>query len=188
MFVVSGVVAGVLPPAGHRFERMFFVSEENELRRRLEALEGQVARIGELEAEVARLREDAASSRTLASMADRDVAEMRTTMRGHTQVLNAIRETQIERARAMEAHGRTLQGIAGVVGDLVVGQHQLTERVDGLGERVDSLAAGQEQLGERVGGLEQGQAAILEHLQRQSEQLQQHGRILARLDPGEPQE
>ncbi|MGK5497564.1 hypothetical protein [Streptomyces sp. URMC 125] len=74
---------------------------EDELRRRLEELERKVARIGELEAEVARLREDAASTRTLASMADRDVAEMRTTMRGHTQVLNALRETQLEHGQVL---------------------------------------------------------------------------------------
>jgi chromosome segregation ATPase len=147
------------------------VSEQDELRERLEALEGQVARIGELEAEVARLREDAATARALASMADRDVAEMRTTARGHTQVLNAIRETQIEQSRILESHGRvlethgrTLEQIAGVVGELVVGQHQ-------LGERVGGLATGQDRLTERVGGLEQGQAAILEQLQRLTDRL-----------------
>lgn len=136
------------------------MSEQNELRRRVEALEGQLARIGELEAEVARLREDAAATRTLASMADRDVAEMRTTMRGHTQVLNALRETQIEQ-------GHTLEGIASVVGGLVVGQAQVSERLNGL-------QSGQARLDERVGGLEAGQTAILEQLKR----------VLARLEPG----
>jgi hypothetical protein len=98
---------------------------EDELRRRLEHLEGQVARIGELEAEVARLREDAASARALAGMADRDVAEMRTTMRGHTQVLNAIRETQIEHGQAITGIVQTLQGVGEAVGGLVVSNHQL---------------------------------------------------------------
>ncbi|MFP8907406.1 hypothetical protein [Streptomyces atacamensis] len=133
---------------------------EDELRRRLEELEHKVARIEELEAEVARLREDAASTRTLASMADRDVAEMRATMRGHTQVLGALRETQIEQGRTLEALGRTVEGIAGAVGGLALGQQQLTER---------------------VGGIEEGQAAILKHLRQQAA-------VLARLDPERPQE
>jgi hypothetical protein len=56
-----------------------------------------------------------------------------------------------------------LERIASGVGDLAIGQRQLPDRVGGLTER--------------VGGLEQGQTVILE-------QLQQHGRILARLDGG----
>jgi hypothetical protein len=100
-----------------------------------------VARINELEAEVARLREDAASTRTLASMADRDIAEMRTTMRGPTQVLGALRETQIEQGRALEALSRTVEGIAGAVGGLALGQQRLAERVSGIEEGQTAILA-----------------------------------------------
>ncbi|WP_432158212.1 hypothetical protein [Streptomyces sp. bgisy153] len=118
---------------------------EEELQRRLQELEGKVARIGELEAEVARLREDAASARALAGMADRDVAEMRTTMRGHTSVLNALRETQLEQGQALNGINATVRQVAEVVGGIAAGQMQLAE------------------------------------------QMEKHGTILERLDPGEPE-
>ncbi|MFP8907397.1 hypothetical protein [Streptomyces atacamensis] len=103
---------------------MVGTSELEEMRRRLEALEG----------EVARLREESATTRTLAAMADRDVAEMRAALRGHTQVLGALRETQLEQGQAtgrtLDAHGRMLEQIAGVVGSLVQGQAQILDRLD----------------------------------------------------------
>jgi hypothetical protein len=61
------------------------------------------ARVSRLETEVVRLKEgvtvsraDVAAARVLAGGADRDVSEVRTELRAHTQVLNALRETQIE--------------------------------------------------------------------------------------------
>jgi chromosome segregation ATPase len=54
------------------------------------------SRFTKLEYEVSRLREDVASARALAALADRDVAEIRSEMRGYRQVLNALRETQLE--------------------------------------------------------------------------------------------
>ncbi|MGX8904758.1 hypothetical protein ACR820_05890 [Streptomyces netropsis] len=117
---------------------------EDELERRLEALERQAARIGELEAEVARLREDAASSRALAGMADRDVAEMRTTLRSHTQVLNSPAR---DAGRAGQGAGRshqspggteprTLQSVAELVGQLVVGQASMADQLDRIKSRL----------------------------------------------------
>lgn len=91
------------------------MSELDELRHRVDALEG----------EVERLREENAATRTLASMADRDVAEMRTSLRAHTQTLNALRETQLEQ-------GRAVQGIAEAVGGLIAGQAALADAVAGL--------------------------------------------------------
>ncbi|WP_367141230.1 MULTISPECIES: hypothetical protein [Streptomyces] len=132
---------------------------EDELKRRLEALERQTARIGELEAEVARLREDAASSRALAGMADRDVAEMRTTMRGHTQVLNALRETQIEHGQQLTAVNSTLQQLAQVVGSLVVSTNNLSETAGqvlagqiGMAGRQDEMADQLDRIESRLGG------------------------------------
>jgi chromosome segregation ATPase len=61
------------------------------------------ARVSELEHEVARLKDgveisraDAAAARVLAGGADRDVSDMKTFLRAHTQTLNALRETQLE--------------------------------------------------------------------------------------------
>ncbi|MGH4021184.1 MAG: hypothetical protein ACRDT0_18545 [Pseudonocardiaceae bacterium] len=58
---------------------------------------------------MARLREDVASARALAALADRDVAEFRTEMRGHRQVLNALRETQLEQGQKIDELGREMR-------------------------------------------------------------------------------
>lgn len=60
------------------------------------------SRFARLEHEVIRLREDVASARALAALADRDVAELRTEMRAHHQVLNALRETQLEQGQQID--------------------------------------------------------------------------------------
>ncbi|MGH3868198.1 MAG: hypothetical protein ACRDQ4_19160 [Pseudonocardiaceae bacterium] len=60
------------------------------------------SRFTKLEDEVTRLREDVASARALAALADRDVAELRTEMRAHHQVLNALRETQLEQGQQID--------------------------------------------------------------------------------------
>ena len=60
------------------------------------------SRFSRLELEVARLREDVASARALAALADRDVAELRTEMRAHHKVLNALRETQLEQGQQID--------------------------------------------------------------------------------------
>lgn len=68
------------------------------------------ARVSRLESEVARLqdgvtvsRADAAAARVLAGGADRDISDVRRELRAHTQVLNALRETQIEQGRHLSA-------------------------------------------------------------------------------------
>jgi hypothetical protein len=62
------------------------------------------ARVRDLEHEVLRLKDgveisraDAAAARVLAGGADRDVSDVKTLLRAHTQTLNALRETQLER-------------------------------------------------------------------------------------------
>ncbi|MFI9366504.1 hypothetical protein ACIG5E_36450 [Kitasatospora sp. NPDC053057] len=96
------------------------------------------ARLAALEAEVDRLREESAATRTMAAMADRDSAEVRTSLRAHTQVLNAIREDQIEQRQA----------------------------VTGLAEAVGALVAGQAQHARMLETLVTGQTAVLEELRR----------------------
>jgi len=85
------------------------------------------ARLAVLEREVARLREqaalissdatvarvDAAGARVLAAGADRDVSEVRAELRAHIQVLNTLRETQLEQAREMrEGFAEMREGFA----------------------------------------------------------------------------
>ncbi|MBE8520949.1 hypothetical protein ILP97_26265 [Amycolatopsis sp. H6(2020)] len=68
------------------------------------SLEDLEARVTALEEQVRHTRQDAAAARILAGTADRDVSEFKQTLNGHTQVLNALRETQIE-------HGQDISGL-----------------------------------------------------------------------------
>lgn len=85
------------------------------------------ARIGALEREVARLREqmalagaDAAAARVLAAGADRDVAEVRAELRAHTQTLNALRETQLEQGERIASMDGRLTSVEARLSSLEV--------------------------------------------------------------------
>ena len=65
-------------------------------------------RLTTLEHEVTRLREETAAARALAALADRDVAEFRTELRGHHHVLEALRETQLEQGQKIAEQGQKL--------------------------------------------------------------------------------
>lgn len=84
----------------------------------MSSLEDLEQRVAAMEAELAIVRQEAAAARALAAGADRDVAEYRAEMRGHTRVLGALRETQV-------AQGQTLG--------------RLDDRLGGLEERFDQL-------------------------------------------------
>jgi chromosome segregation ATPase len=60
------------------------------------SLEDLESRVTALEEQMRDTRQDAAAARVLAGTADRDVSEFKQTLNGHTKVLNAVRETQIE--------------------------------------------------------------------------------------------
>jgi chromosome segregation ATPase len=87
------------------------------------------SRFTKLEHEVTRLREDVASARALAALADRDVAELRTEMRGYRQVLNALRETQLEQGQQIDEL-----------------RQEMHREIDGLHREIDGL-------GQEIGGL-----------------------------------
>jgi chromosome segregation ATPase len=60
------------------------------------SLEELEQRVAAMEAELAVVRQEVAAARALAAGADRDVAEYRAELRGHTRMLGALRETQLE--------------------------------------------------------------------------------------------
>ncbi len=62
-------------------------------------------RVERLEQDMAVARQDAAVARVLASAADRDVSELRSELRAHTRVMNALRETQLEHGLRLDALG-----------------------------------------------------------------------------------
>lgn len=63
------------------------------------SLEDLEARVTVLEEQVRSTRQDAAAARVLAGTADRDVSDFKQTLNGHSKVLNAVRETQIEQGQ-----------------------------------------------------------------------------------------
>jgi chromosome segregation ATPase len=138
---------GLEPPFGSRREGEDPVSDIDDLR----------ARLGVVEDQVTQLAEDAAATRALAAMADRDVAAFRQEMRGHTRVLNALRETQLEQGRALQEHGRTLQEHGRELGTL-----RETQLEQGRTLEEQSRTLGQH--GQTLGSLAAGQAAIMRHL------------------------
>lgn len=87
---------------------------------RVQRLEDDMTR---LRPQVARAVHDAAAARVLAGGADRDVSEMRTMMRAHTQALNALRETQVEQFADVNAQ---LTEIRQGLGTVHVGMAQIT--------------------------------------------------------------
>ena len=70
-------------------------------------------RVSRLERSVAEARKDAAAARILAGGADRDVSEMRTELKAHTQTLNALRTTQVEQGKEIrDLRTETREGFA----------------------------------------------------------------------------
>jgi hypothetical protein len=67
----------------------------------MSSLEELEQRMAAMEAELAIVRQEAAAARALAAGADRDVAEYRAELRGHTRLLTALRETQVEQGQAL---------------------------------------------------------------------------------------
>jgi hypothetical protein len=152
---------GLEPPFGSRREGEDPVSDIDDLRARLVVVEDQVTQ----------LAEDAAATRALAAMADRDVAAFRQEMRGHTRVLNALRETQLEQGRTLQEHGRELGALreTQLEQGLTLEEHGRTLQEHGreLGAlRETQLEQGLTlaQHGQTLGSLAAGQAAIMRHL------------------------
>ncbi len=83
---------------------------------------------------------DADVARQMAAATDRDVADFRQVMTGHTRVLNALRETQVE-------HGRRLDGIDGRL-DGVDG------KLDGIDGRLDEVDGKLDGVDRRLAGID----------------------------------
>lgn len=72
------------------------MSNPEDLETRVSSLEREVSNLRD---QVALSKSDAAGARVLAAGADRDVSEVRSELRAHTQSLNALRQTQLEQGR-----------------------------------------------------------------------------------------
>jgi chromosome segregation ATPase len=95
--------------------------------------DGLESRFCRLEHQVSRLREDVASARALAALADRDVAELRTEMRAHHKVLNALRETQLEQGKQFDELRREMhQEISGL-------RQEMHQEIGGMRQEIGGL-------------------------------------------------
>ena len=113
-----------------------------DLEQRVAALEREVAR---LQDELDHTRQDAAAARVLATGADRDVSDVRSQLRAQRQLLQALRDTQIEHGRRLDQLERRMTAVElrlTALEDRIAGMDaRLTGRMDGLAGRMDGLEA-----------------------------------------------
>ena len=151
------------------------MSDIAELRNRLVVVEDQVAR----------LIDESAATRAIAAMADRDVADHRQEMRGHTRVLNALRQTQIEQGETLAEHGRMLSDHTRTLDRQTEMLEQHTRTLDGHTEMLEqhtrTLDGHTEMLEQHTGTLDQHTETLDQH----TETLDQHGQALGTLVAGQ---
>lgn len=95
------------------------MGEIDELRRRMEALEAQVHELAEQQA----------ATRHLAVNSDRDVAALQEQRRADIQLFQALRQTQLEQGKVLEAHSKMLLEHGKLLGALVSGQVAIMEHL-----------------------------------------------------------
>jgi len=98
------------------------------------SLEELEQRVAAMEAEFVIVRQDVAAARALAAGANRGIADCRAELRGHTRVLSALRETQLEHYREHKADTAELK--AGTA-ELKAGLAQIVRMLEGLGGAAD---------------------------------------------------
>jgi chromosome segregation ATPase len=113
-----------------------------DLEQRVAALEAEVAR---LQGELDHTRQDAVAARVLATGADRDVSDVRSQLRAQRQLLQALRDTQVEhgaRLDRLEHRMDQLEGRMTALEDRITGlDARLSGRIEQLDTRMDSLEA-----------------------------------------------
>jgi hypothetical protein len=121
------------------------------------SLEDLTKRVTTLEAQTGVNHEMAAAALALAVGADRDVADFRAELRGHTRVLGALRETQLEQGQVLAQHGQILAQHGQILAQHgeVLAQH---------GEALDQLSAAVGQIREQHGAKLDDIVGLLNHL------------------------
>ncbi len=133
------------------------MGELDEIRQRLDTLEAQVSVLTEGQAETRRAAD-------LFAMVDRDVADLKQAFTAQRHVLQALRDTQLEQGRTLVEHGQAL-------GAIVV--------------TLQSMQETQQSMQETQHSMQETQQSMQEAQHSMQETLADHGRILARLDPGD---
>jgi predicted nucleic acid-binding Zn-ribbon protein len=77
-------------------------------------------RVTAVERELVAMREHITDTHTLAAHADRDVAEFRSELRAQTQLISALRETQVEQGAVLRQHSEVLRQHSEALGEIRV--------------------------------------------------------------------
>ena len=92
-------------------------------------------RLAAVEAELPLLRAEAVATRALAAGADQDVADVRSELRAHTRMLNALRETQVAHYNEHKADAAELKTDVGQiktdVSELIAGMAHIVGLLEG---------------------------------------------------------
>ena len=133
------------------------MSELDEIRQRLDAVEAKVELLAEGQAESRRAAD-------LFAMVDRDVADLKDAFAAQRHVLQALRDTQLEQGRTLVEHGQAL-------GAIVV--------------TLQSVQESQRSVQGEMRAIQDTQQSMQGEMRSVQETLSEHGSILARLDPGD---
>ena len=115
-------------------------------------------RLAAVEAELPLLRAEAVATRALAAGADQDVADVRTEVRAHTGMLNALRETQVAHYNEHKADAAELKAdIAQIKTDMMGLKIDMT----GIKADVSGLKSDVSELKSDVSELKSGMARIV---------------------------
>jgi len=147
------------------------VSELDEIRQRLDALEAQVSVLTQRQAESRRPAD-------LFAIVARDMADLRQAFGAQRHVLQALRDTQLEQGRMLAEHGQALGAIVVTLGSVQETQRSTQETMQSMQETQRSMQGD-------MHSMRDAQRSTQDEVRSMRQTLADHGRILARLDPGD---
>lgn len=153
------------------------MSELDEIRQRLDALEAQVNVLTEGQAESRRAAD-------LFAMVDRDVADLKQAFGAQRLVLQALRDTQVEQGRTLVEHGQALGAIIVTLESMQETQRLTLGNMQSMQETQQSMQETQHSMLEDMQSMRDAQRSTQDDVRSMQQTLADHGRILARLDPG----
>jgi septum formation inhibitor MinC len=154
------------------------VSELDEIRQRLDALEAQVNVLTEGQAESRRAAD-------LFAMVDRDVADLKQAFGAQRHVLQALRDTQVEQGRTLVEHSQALGAIVVTLESMQETQRSMQESMHSMQATQRSMQADMPSMRDAQRSTQEDVRSVQGDVRSVQQTLADHGRILARLDPGD---
>jgi septum formation inhibitor MinC len=154
------------------------VSELDEIRQRLDALEAQVNVLTEGQAESRRAAD-------LFAMVDRDVADLKQAFGAQRHVLQALRDTQAEQGRTLVEHSQALGAIVVTLESMQETQRSMQESMHSMQATQRSMQADMQSMRDAQRSTQEDVRSVQGDVRSVQQTLADHGRILARLDPGD---